>query len=132
MNIAVVDDEKDFHLLFKMTFKKMIRTGDIFVNDFLNGIELLDFLELKHDEIKIIILFTDINMPEMDGISLCKVVSERYPDIEIYIASAYGSRQYMDEAKDAGAKNFFTKPIDFKVIGEIIQDKVAEVRKKAS
>ena len=119
LNVALVDDEKDFHVLFKMTFKKLIRENKIKLFNFLDGTEFVEFLDKHQEEINILILISDINMPQMDGITLVKHVNEKYPEIKTYVASAYGSKDHMERAKEVGAIDFFTKPIDFTIVEKI-------------
>jgi CheY-like chemotaxis protein len=120
IKIAVVDDEEDFHVLFKMTFKKLIRSGELQIFNFLNGEECLQFFEKDNNLEGIKIVFSDINMPKMDGISLCREMRSKFPDIGMYVASAYATQDYIDQAKEVGAIDFFSKPIDFSLIGKII------------
>ena len=44
-----------------------------------NGVKALELIEKKKPDI----VFTDISMPIMDGIELCKNISEKYPGIKI-------------------------------------------------
>lgn len=56
------------------------------VGTFLNGRDVMEFLETKEADIVI----TDIRMPFMDGIELAKNISERYPQMKVIIISGYG------------------------------------------
>ena len=58
-------------------------------------------------------VFSDINMPGMTGLELLEQVRIRFPQIKISMISAYGDKENHDRAIQSGAKEFFTKPIDF-------------------
>jgi len=58
-------------------------------------------------------VFSDINMPGMTGLELLDQVKSRFPSINVSMISAYGDSDNYNKAKESGAKEFFTKPIDF-------------------
>ncbi|MFS0726377.1 response regulator transcription factor [Paenibacillus sp. 1P07SE] len=58
------------------------------------------------------ILITDVKMPVMDGIELCKQVHTRYPDIQIVFLSGYNEFDYARAALQHGACGYLLKPID--------------------
>ncbi len=112
MRILVVDDEKDVELLFRQKFRKEIKSKSLeFVFAF-SGQEALEILE-KSNPPKVIYIFSDINMPGMTGLELLQQVKEKFPNIKISMISAYGDKDNYEKAIDSGAKEFFTKPIDF-------------------
>ena len=49
----------------------------------------------------------------MTGLELLDIVKEKYPNIKVSMISAYGDQQNYEKAIESGAKEFFTKPIDF-------------------
>lgn len=55
-----------------------------------NGQELLDFMEEEHPDIVI----TDIRMPLVDGLEVCKYIAERCPETQVIILSAYSDFEY--------------------------------------
>lgn len=106
--ILVVDDEPDLEHLIRQKFRKQIRQKEFeffFAN---NGVEALSQLEL-HPEIDMVL--TDINMPEMDGLTLLAKLSELYPTVKAVIISAYGDMENIRAAMNRGAFDFLTKPI---------------------
>ena len=109
--IMVVDDEPDLESLIRQSFRRQIRNGEfefIFAG---NGLEALAKL-LEYPEIGIIL--SDINMPEMDGLTLLAKVNElRKPSLKTVIVSAYGDMENIRTAMNRGAYDFVTKPVDF-------------------
>ena len=108
--ILVADDEVDLELLIKQKFRKEIRNG---VFDFiyaLNGKEALDIVQ-NNDDIDLVL--SDINMPEMDGLTLLSKLSEVAPLTKTVMVSAYGDLDNIRTAMNRGAYDFVFKPIDF-------------------
>lgn len=112
MRVLVVDDEQDMELLFIQQFRKEIRRGDLELIFAFSGQEALEVLE-SADPPDVIYVFSDINMPGMTGLELLDVIKQRYPAIQVSMISAYGDRDNHRRAMESGAKDFFTKPIDF-------------------
>ena len=112
MRILVVDDEKDVELLFKQKFRREVKSKKLELVFAFSGQEALDFLG-TNDPPKVVYIFSDINMPGMTGLELLDIVKEKYPKIKVSMISAYGDQQNYEKAIESGAKEFFTKPIDF-------------------
>lgn len=112
MNILIVDDETDVEILFRQKFRKEIRKGTITLSFAFSGQEALNFLE-KENPPQVVYVFSDINMPGMTGLELLKQIKERFPKINVSMISAYGDHENYEKAIGSGAKEFFTKPIDF-------------------
>lgn len=112
MRILVVDDEKDVELLFKQKFRKEVKNKKLDLVFAFSGQEALELLG-TNDPPKVVYIFSDINMPGMTGLELLDIVKERYPNIKVSMISAYGDQQNYEKAIQSGAKEFFTKPIDF-------------------
>jgi len=109
--IMVVDDEPDLESLIKQKFRRQIRAGEY---DFVfarNGLEALAKL-LEHPDISLVL--SDINMPEMDGLTLLSKINElKKPTIKTVMVSAYGDMDNIRTAMNRGAFDFLTKPVDF-------------------
>jgi len=112
VKILVVDDEHDVEILFKQQFRREIRSGDLDLVFAFSGSEALQLLETA-DPPEIMYMFSDINMPGMTGLELLDSVKQRYPNINVSMISAYGDDENYQNAIQSGAKEFFTKPINF-------------------
>jgi len=112
VKILVVDDEHDVEILFKQQFRREIRSGDLELVFAFSGSEALRLLETA-DPPEIMYMFSDINMPGMTGLELLDSVKQRYPNINVSMISAYGDDENYQNAIQSGAKEFFTKPINF-------------------
>ncbi len=109
-HILVVDDEPDLEVLIKQKFRKKIRQDEYAFWFAANGVEALAQLE-AHPEIDV--LLSDINMPEMDGLTLLGRISKERPLVQSVIVSAYGDMENIRSAMNLGAYDFVTKPINF-------------------
>nr|WP_255742349.1 response regulator [Belliella calami] len=121
IKILIVDDEKDVELLFRQKFRKEVRAGEIELVFAFSGDEALMALESDNPP-KVVYVFSDINMPGMTGLELLENVKSKFPDINVSMISAYGDTENYDKAIKSGAKEFFTKPIDFEEIKSEIRN----------
>jgi adenylate cyclase len=108
--ILVVDDETDLEILIKQKFRKEIRRNEYQFIFAINGVDALDKINEQPD---VDIVLSDINMPEMDGLTLLTRLSEVRPLIKSVIVTAYGDMENIRTAMNRGAFDFITKPINF-------------------
>lgn len=125
IKILSVDDEVDLELLLSQYFRRKIRHGEYEFFFAHNGIEALEEL-LKHPDIEIIL--SDINMPEMDGLTLLSKINEmRNPAQKCIMVSAYGDLGNIRTAMNNGAFDFATKPIDLDDLQRTIDNAVKQI-----
>ena len=120
--ILVADDEADLEFLIKQKFRKQIRDQQYEFVFAMNGRQALERIE-EHPDIDIVL--SDINMPEMDGLTLLSKLHESSPLIKAVIISAYGDMDNIRSAMNKGAFDFLLKPVDFKDL-ELTMDKTLE------
>jgi class 3 adenylate cyclase/FixJ family two-component response regulator len=108
--ILVVDDEADLEVLIKQKFRQKIRDRSYEFVFASNGKHALEQLEAHQD---VDIVLSDINMPEMDGLTLLARLNEHHSLLKSVIVSAYGDMDNIRTAMNRGAFDFVTKPIDF-------------------
>ena len=125
VKILSVDDEMDLELLLTQYFRRKIRKGEyefVFAH---NGLEALTMM-VKHPDIEIIL--SDINMPEMDGLTLLAKVNEmRNPALKVIMVSAYGDMGNIRQAMNNGAFDFATKPIDLDDLSVTIEKAIEQI-----
>ena len=108
--ILVVDDEPDLEPLMLQRMRRNIRSGRyqfVFAH---NGVEALEMLTQDED---IDMVLSDINMPQMDGLTLLEQIPKVDPNMRSVIISAYGDMKNIRTAMNRGAFDFVTKPVDF-------------------
>lgn len=110
VKILVVDDETDLEVLIKQKFRKKIRNKEYEFVFAINGKHALEQLE-KHSDVDVVL--SDINMPEMDGLTLLSKLTEQHSLLKSIIISAYGDMENIRTAMNRGAFDFITKPVNF-------------------
>lgn len=125
VKILSVDDETDLELLLTQFFRRQIRKGEYEFYFAHNGLEALQLL-LKYPDISIIL--SDINMPEMDGLTLLAKINEmRVPSRKCIMVSAYGDMDNIRQAMNGGAFDFATKPIDLDDLQLTIEKAIEQI-----
>ncbi|HRO70295.1 MAG TPA: adenylate/guanylate cyclase domain-containing protein, partial [Chitinophagaceae bacterium] len=108
--ILVADDETDLEVLIRQKFRQKIREQKY---EFVFAINGNDALEKMRQHPDVAIVLSDINMPEMDGLTLLSKLSESNPLTKSVIVSAYGDMENIRTAMNRGAFDFITKPVNF-------------------
>ena len=108
--ILVVDDETDLEILIKQKFRQKIREHQYEFIFAVNGNDALDKMQ-QHPDVAIVL--SDINMPEMDGLTLLTKLGESSPLTKTVMVSAYGDMDNIRTAMNRGAFDFVTKPVNF-------------------
>jgi len=116
MKILVVDDEPDIQVLFEQRFRKEIRDKRAEFIFAFSGEQALECLrKMEHEAV---LILSDINMPGMNGFQLLAEIKKKYlkPPPVVMMVTAYGDAENLNKAKELGADDFLTKPVDFAVL----------------
>ncbi len=108
--ILVADDEVDLETLIRQKFRQKIRQHEYEFVFAANGNDAIKKIE-EHPDIDMVL--SDINMPEMDGLTLLSALSTSNPLLKTVMVSAYGDMENIRMAMNRGAFDFVTKPINF-------------------
>jgi len=122
--ILVADDEVDLEMLIKQKFRQKIREQQYEFIFSINGNDALEKIKQNPD---IDIVLSDINMPEMDGLTLLSRLSESSPLIKTVIVSAYGDMENIRVAMNRGAFDFVTKPVNFEDLALTMEKTIKHV-----
>lgn len=123
--ILVVDDETDLEVLIKQKFRQKIREHKYEFLFAINGKHALEQLELNTD---VDIVLSDINMPEMDGLTLLSKINEQNTLLKAVIVSAYGDMENIRTAMNRGAFDFVTKPVNFEDLELTMEKTISHVK----
>jgi class 3 adenylate cyclase len=123
--ILVVDDEADLEVLIRQKFRKKIKSQEYEFVFAINGREALERLD-EHEDVDVIL--SDINMPEMDGLTLLSKLQERTNILKSVVVSAYGDMENIRTAMNRGAFDFITKPVNFQDLEITINKTVDHVK----
>lgn len=120
VSILVVDDEADVADLFRQQFRREVRQGQYVIHFAQSAEEALDKLR---DGIRpeLIVILSDINMPGLDGLELLQKIKEQHADLPVIMVTAYGDDERRRKASEYGAAEFVTKPVDFNLLKQHLQ-----------
>ena len=117
VSILVVDDESDVADLYRQHFRREVRQGTYTMHFANSGEDALGKLA-GGVEPTLIAILSDINMPGMDGLELLGEIKRRHPELPVMMVTAYGDDERRRRAKELGAAEFLSKPIDFELLKE--------------
>jgi CheY-like chemotaxis protein len=121
--ILVVDDEPDVEHLFRQQFRRDIRTGRFVMEFAASAPEALERAKSIADPLLILIL-SDINMPGMTGLEMLPKVRAARPNVPVIMITAYGDEATRRKAAELGAAGLLTKPIDFELLRNEIDQRL--------
>ncbi len=128
IKVLVVDDEPDVAVIFRQKFRRRIAAEELEFSFAENGRVALDLL-VADPEISLV--FTDIRMPSMDGLTFLKEM--RVLDRQVLlplVVSAYDDMPNIREAMRQGAWDFVTKPIDLDDLERVLNHAITEIQQK--
>ena len=123
--ILVVDDETDLEVLIKQKFRQKIRDHQYEFVFAVNGNHALEQLQ-QHTDVEVVL--SDINMPEMDGLTLLTKLNEQNGLLKSVIVSAYGDMENIRTAMNRGAFDFITKPVNFEDLELTMEKTIKHVK----
>ena len=124
MKILFVDDEEDVKDLYTQRFRKEIKEGLLEPMFAFSGTQALELMEQLHP-MDVVLMLSDINMPDMSGFELYEKVKDKFPYLHVWMVSAYGDQTNMEKAFQMGVDELFTKPIDFDLMREKLFKNIA-------
>jgi CheY-like chemotaxis protein len=123
--ILVVDDEPDVEVLFRQQFRRDLRTGR-FVMEFAQSAPAALQRIGDAQGISLILILSDINMPEMTGLEFLPKAKALPPDVPVIMITAYGDEETKRKALIGGADALLTKPIDFEALRAEIDTRIEQ------
>ncbi|MDA8427886.1 MAG: response regulator [Geobacteraceae bacterium] len=110
--ILVVDDEENA----RIALSKILSREGYDVASAGNGYEALNYLRGKDVEL----IITDINMPEMNGMTFLRELNRSHPSCSVIMITAYGEVESYIEAMNLGAFEYINKPVKLDELNKII------------
>ena len=123
--VLVVDDEPDVETLFRQQFRRDLR-AQRFIMDFANSAGDALARIASTIEQSLILILSDINMPGMTGLEMLPKVKQIRPEVPVIMITAYGDADTRRKALEGGAEGLLTKPIDFALLREEIDMRLAQ------
>jgi len=122
--VIIVDDDRETRDMLGLA----LELEGFEVSQAANGLKLISTLQVDRPDL----ILLDVNMSWIDGFELCRSVhrNEEFRDIPVVFVSARNSPTDLQRGKDAGAADYFTKPVDLTVLirraRELIKDRRSE------
>lgn len=125
--ILVVDDEE----VVRLSHLRLLARDDCKVEAVWNGVDALR--EMERASFDLVLL--DLRMPGMDGMSVLRLIKERWPESEVVVVTGYPSVETAKEAIRLGAYDYLAKPVNpdemIKVASDAITQKKWAIHKDA-
>jgi CheY-like chemotaxis protein len=120
VSILIVDDEPDVAELFRQRFRREVRQSQYVMHLAGSAEEALGKLD---DGVRpeLIVVLSEINMPGMDGLGLLQEVKRCNAELPVIMVTAYGDDERRRRASEYGAAEFVTKPVDFNLLKQQLQ-----------
>jgi CheY-like chemotaxis protein len=122
--VLVVEHEPDVEALFRQQFRRDLRAQRFDMDFAVSAADALTRIAGPIEQTLILIL-SDINMPGMTGLEMLPKVRELRPDVPVIMITAYGDPETRRKAMEGGATGLLTKPIDFTLLREEIDTRLA-------
>jgi CheY-like chemotaxis protein len=123
--VLVVDDEPDVEALFRQQFRRDLRAQRFMMDFAHSATDALSRIASFIDQ-SLILILSDINMPGMTGLEMLPKVREMRPEVPVIMITAYGDAETRRKALENGATGLLTKPIDFALLREEIDARLAQ------
>ena len=120
----VVDDEEDLCTLMQLTLDRM-GVDSLCAYNLAEAYELLDSARFD-------LCFTDLNLPDGDGLELVDHLAKTQPDLPVAVITAHGSTDLAIEALRRGAFDFVNKPLELSRLNQLTQNALQTAQKKTS
>ncbi len=115
VRIAICDDEERYRIELKTILNKLLINADLNIDTFDDGNILADaFAASPYD-----LVFLDIEMPALDGITLAKKIRARSENVFIVFLTSH--IEYALEGYEVNALRYLTKPVDIEKLKEVIR-----------
>ena len=125
--ILVVDDEADMEALFRQQFRRDLKAGRFGIEFAASAQQALQVIEGAGGR-DVILLLSDINMPDMSGLDLLPRVKAARPDLSVIMVTAYGDAETRRRALEGGAEGLIPKPVDFAALRAEVDRRLARRR----
>jgi CheY-like chemotaxis protein len=122
--VLVVDDEPDVEALFRQQFRRDLRAQRFMMDFASSATDALSRVSATVGQ-SLILILSDINMPGMTGLEMLPKVKAMRPEVPVILITAYGDAATKRTALENGATGLLTKPIDFALLREEIDSRLA-------
>ncbi len=115
IKILIVDDQNFTRQALQVILETEADFG--IVGKATNGIEAFEYAETADIDI----ILVDLEMPEMNGLTLTKIIRQRFPNIKVIILSSHDDEDNINAAVEAGARGYLLKSTSAKEIVDTVR-----------
>lgn len=124
LKVFIADDDKIVRLGLKTIITENLKNEVCeIVGEASNGFDALEFLK----KYTVDLLITDIKMPVMDGVELIKEIVKEQLNVKVLVLSGYDEYQFVRETLKYGASDYILKPIENRVLIDIIERLIVDI-----
>ena len=113
-SLLIVDDEAGVRSLFRDVFERLGWS----VSEAEGAADALEILKREGD----FVIFLDLKLFGTNGIELCRAIRKAKPLSILYAITGWTSLFEVEECREAGFDDFFTKPLDFRTLRKAVED----------
>lgn len=103
IKIVIADDHQIFREGFKLLLKPIKEI--VIVGEAENGRQLFEVVRLQQPDI----VFTDLQMPDINGVAACRRIKKSFPDIHVIALTTYNDDHFIVDILEAGASGYILK-----------------------
>ncbi|NPA73208.1 MAG: response regulator [Epsilonproteobacteria bacterium] len=122
LKILYVEDNQDTREMTTMMLEDFFQTI-ILSTDGEDGFN-------KFREHKVDLVLTDINMPKLNGLELCRKIREIDKNIPLIVLSAHNETNYFEDSEEIGVDGYLLKPIDIEQLANLLYNVIKKIEKK--
>ena len=122
LKVLMVEDNEEA----RMQTLKMLKNFFTHIDVGVDGVDGLEKFKNHHDNTGSFydLIISDINMPNMDGITMGKHIIAQNPQQEIIVLSAFNDKQNQEASLTVGIKQYIHKPIELHALISVIESTV--------
>jgi two-component system response regulator YesN len=128
LKVLIVDDEPVIRKGLQKLIRQSQQHADMAIFAAENGEEALQAIAAERPDF----IFTDIRMPKMDGLELCRRIAELESDTQVVIISGYGDFEYAQKCLSYGVKEYLLKPVSRSQLEAVLAKLIEQWNKKRS
>lgn len=125
MKIIVVEDEKPIREGLSKTIPKMGDSYEV-IGSASNGKKGIMMIEKLHPDV----IIMDIQMPDMDGLSMLSCLREKKIQVKAIVLTAYSDFQYAQKSIELGVSKYLLKPIKLGQLEQALSETKAQLEKE--
>lgn len=121
MHVLIIDDEPVIRRgIVKMA--EMYQPAFSRIQTAENGVEALERIRACEPDLVLV----DVRMPKMDGLELCRIIHEDFPQIKTVVISGYSDFEYAQKSMNYGVRHYMLKPVTTADVHDMLNQLIKE------